>query len=47
MVQWVEGQPTNRKVVGSIPGQDTCLACGPGPQLGASERQPDHVSLAH
>ena len=31
---WVGHCPTNRKVAGSIPGQGTCLGCGPGPQLG-------------
>ena len=29
----------------SIPSQDTCLGCRPGPQLGACERQPINISL--
>ena len=34
VAQWIEHQPANPKVTGSIPGQSTCLGCGPGPQLG-------------
>ena len=34
VAQWIECQPVNWKVTGSIPGQGTCLGCGPGPQLG-------------
>ena len=30
-----------------IPSQGTCLGCGPGPQLGAYERQQIYVSLTH
>ena len=45
MAQWIECQPSNWKVASSIPSQGTCLGCGPGPQLGAWERQ--WVSLAH
>ena len=33
VVQWTECWPVNRKVIGLIPGQGTCLGCGPGPQL--------------
>ena len=29
--QWVGHCPANQKVTGSIPGQGTCLGCGPGP----------------
>ena len=39
MAQWIKHQPVNQKVAGSIPSQDTCLGCGPGPHLGRSERQ--------
>ena len=45
MAQWIERWPANRKVAGSIPSQGTCLGCGPGPWLGACERQPICVSL--
>ena len=38
--QWMESCPVNQKVAGSIPSQVTCLGWGPGPQLGACERQP-------
>ena len=36
-----------QKVSGLIPGQSTCLGCGPGSQLGACERQAIDVSLEH
>ena len=39
VVWWTECQPENCKVAGSIPRQGTCLGGGPGPQLGACERQ--------
>ena len=32
--QWIEDQPAEWKVASSIPGQGTCLGCGPGHQLG-------------
>ena len=32
MAQWTERWPANQRVAGSIPLQDTCLGCGPGPQ---------------
>ena len=35
VAQWIEYQPANGKVPSSIPYQDTCLGCEPGPQLGA------------
>ena len=38
VAQWIERQPANQKVPGSIPSQGTCLGCGPGPQLGTLER---------
>ena len=31
MAQLVGHHPTGQKVIGSIPGQGTCLGCGPGP----------------
>ena len=31
VAQWVEHQPVNQRVAGSIPSQDTGLGCGPGP----------------
>ena len=40
VAQWIERWPVNQRVTGSIPSQDTCLGCGPGPQYGAYERQP-------
>ena len=33
------------KVTGSIPGQGTCLGCGPDPQMGARETQP-HIDVS-
>ena len=47
VAQWIECWPANQKVAGWIPSQGTCLGCRPGPQLGACERQPIEVSLAH
>ena len=32
VAQWIEHRPENQRVDGSIPSQDTCLGCGPGPQ---------------
>ena len=46
VAQLVECSPRNQKVAGSIPCQGTCLGCGPGPWLGACERQPINVSLS-
>ena len=46
VAQWIECQPVNQRVTGSIPSQGTCLGCRPGPQYGVCERQPDiDVSL--
>ena len=39
VAQWIECQSANWKVTSSIPCQGTCQGCGPGPQLGACERQ--------
>ena len=39
VAQWIECQPVNQKVAGSIPSQGTSPGCGPGPQLGAYKRQ--------
>ena len=38
--QWIECQPANQRVAGSIPSQGTGLGCGPGPWWEAHERQP-------
>ena len=43
--QWIERQPMNWKVVGSIPVQGTRLSFGQGAQLGMCWRQPINVSL--
>ena len=40
VAQWIEYQPTNQRVSGSIPNQGMCLGYGPGPLQGAHERQP-------
>ena len=37
VAQLVEHCPTKGSVTGSIPGQDTCLPCGPGPWLGSMQ----------
>ena len=44
MAQWIECQPANQGVSGSIPDQGACLGCGPGPQLGVCRRQP-HIDI--
>ena len=31
MAQWIECQPVNQRVVGSIPSRGTCLGRGQGP----------------
>ena len=45
MAQLVERHPAGQKVASLIPGQGTCLGCGPRPQLGVYERQPIDASL--
>ena len=45
VAHWTECWPAKQRVTGSIPSQGTCLACGPGPQLGACERQP-HINVS-
>ena len=47
VAQWIEYQPENQSVAGSIPSQGTCLGCGPGPLLEACEKQLVDVSLTH
>ena len=42
VAQWIEHQPANQKVAGSIPGQGTCLGCEPGPQLGGTQKAATH-----
>ena len=32
VAQGIRCQPVNQRVTGSVPGQGTCLGCGPGPQ---------------
>ena len=34
VAQWIERQPANQRVTGSIPSQGTRLGCGPGPNRG-------------
>ena len=41
IAQVVEHRPRNQQVASSIPGQGTCLGCGPGPWLGCV-RQATH-----
>ena len=45
VAQWIERQPVNQRVSGSIPSQGTCVGCRPGPQVGARERQP-HIDVS-
>ena len=45
VVQWIEPQPANQRVAGSMPSQGTRLGCRPGPQSEVHDRQPHIVSL--
>ena len=45
VAQWIEHQPANPRVTGSIPSQGTCLGCKPSPQQGAGKRQP-HIDVS-
>ena len=45
VAQWIECQPANQRVEGSIPSQGTCLGCRPGPQWEARERQ-SHIDVS-
>ena len=45
VAQWIEHGPVNQRVTDSIPSQDTCLSCRPGPQWGMHERQP-HIDVS-
>ena len=40
VAQGIECWSANQRVDSLIPGQGTCLGCGPGPQWGTRERQP-------
>ena len=44
VAQWIECQPMNQRVTGSIPSLGTHLGCGLGPQSGVCERQP-HIDV--
>ena len=37
VAQWIECQPANQRVTGSIPSQGSCLGCRPGPSRGKRE----------
>ena len=43
----VEHRPAKQKVASLVPGQGTCLGCGPVPDWGTHERQPIVLSLTH
>ena len=36
VAQWIECQPANQRVTGSIPSQGTCVGCRPGPNVGGT-----------
>ena len=40
VAQWIERQPGNQRVTGSIPSQGKSLGCGPGSQERECKRQP-------
>ena len=41
VLSWLEHRSVNQKVMGLIPGQDTCLGCGFSPQLGCMQKAAD------
>ena len=45
VAQWIELQTVKQRVAGSIPSQDTCLGCRPGPQCRAHEKHP-HIGIS-
>lgn len=45
IAQCIECWIANEGVTGSIPGQDTCLGCGPGSRWGTCKRQP-HIGVS-
>ena len=45
VAKWIEHQPENQKVAGTIPSQGIHLGCRPGCLLGACERQLINVSF--
>ena len=45
VAQWAGCHHRNQKEAGLIPGQGTCLGCGPGLWFRVCERQPINVSL--
>ena len=45
VAQWIECRPMNQTVANSIPSQGTYLGSGPGPHLGAHEKQP-HIDVS-
>ena len=47
VAQWVDRQPVNERIAGSIPSWGTCLGCGLALNLGAFGRQPIYVPLTH
>ena len=42
VAQWIERWPVNQRVIGSIPGQGTCLGCEPGAQQGGEQEATTH-----
>ena len=45
VAQWIECQPINQRIPGSILSQGTFLGCESGPQKGVHKKQP-HVDVS-
>ena len=45
VAQWIDCWSVNQRATGSISSQGTCLGCGPGPHLGAWQRQ-SHIDIS-
>ena len=42
VAQWIEYQPMNQRVSGSISSQGICVGCRPGPQVGSMQEAITH-----
>ena len=45
VAQWIECEPANQRVIGSIPSQGTCLGCGPGQVPSRECRRGNHTLI--
>ena len=45
VAQWIDRQPVNLKVTGSVLSQGICRGCGPAGGMREANKQPIHVPL--